>query len=507
MNRTPDSSWFSDYYYDKLVYQDVNMRSYFASIRPPTANTNGFRLARCVILHFPKRTSIQLFLPRRPPRRVNERSKAAKKKGRWWALRKVRPISIGKGGGEGERVHQSKQIEEVRIWPKKKQRSYGYHDRSPSSIKKKLSKLLGVMRPSSKRSGVANDLTFLIEHDISFRQTKLFKFFFPNKSHASLASQSQKILPAPVPSSLDYTVMQYLLHTKNQIPFDPIRFLNHFVARPVTAQPSFKGTNDLDGKRIRSLIAFFVENSTSEKNRLTHLISQANGLRLSAGATTTKPTISPTFFFPKDGLGVYNKPSFEDAREQLLSQLRTKCWNLMGKSEVMELVDKFTQQGENGIHELIEAVEMMTMIILKNRRIPYGYNTYLNEVAKMRSFLSDRTHTNTILESVKVKSNYQSASLIAQDIALQMKKKSRSFPSIFNQIVRDMPKGVQGIRVCASGRIGGAEIAKVECAKFGKTSRNVFNQKVDYAFAEAATRYGTTGVKVWISYSKKKEMN
>ena len=45
----------SIYYYRKVVYQDVNMRSYFGSIRPPTRLTIGFRIDRCILLHFPKR--------------------------------------------------------------------------------------------------------------------------------------------------------------------------------------------------------------------------------------------------------------------------------------------------------------------------------------------------------------------------------------------------------------------------------------------------------------------
>lgn len=178
----------------------------------------------------------------------------------------------------------------------------------------------------------------------------------------------------------------------------------------------------------------------------------------------------------------------------------------MGKDKVMELIEKFIDLG--GIGELIKGIEMMIEIILRNRRIPYGYNSYLNEVKKMRSLLSNRTNTNTLIESVKIKSVYQSASLIAQDISFQLRKK-RSFRSIFRKIVKDIPlvmkKGVEGIRICCSGRSEGAEIARTECGKYGKTSRNVFNQKIDYASAEVSTRYGILGVKVWISYSKKKK--
>ncbi|KAM3234378.1 cytochrome c oxidase subunit 2 [Capsicum annuum] len=84
--------------------------------------------------------------------------------------------------------------------------------------------------------------------------------------------------------------------------------------------------------------------------------------------------------------------------------------------------------------------------------------------------------------------------------------KTRSFRSIFSKIVKDIPlvmkKGVEGICICCSGRLEGAEIARTECGKYGKTSRNVFNQKIYYAPAEVSTRYGISSVKVWISYSR-----
>ncbi|KAI9074363.1 hypothetical protein K1719_043657 [Acacia pycnantha] len=460
----------SIYYYAKLVYQDVNLRSYFGSIRPPTRLTFGFRLGRCIIIHFPKRTFIHFFLPRRPRRlKRREKSRPGKEKGRWWAFGKVGPIGClhssdnteeerneVRGRRAGKRVEsirldaclEMEKQNERRILPKKKQR-YGYHDRSPS-IKKNLSKSLRVSGAFKhpKYAGVVNDIAFL-----SFRKTKFFKFFFPKKSRSDGPTSHlfKRTLPAVRPS-LNYSVMQYLLNTKNQIHFDPVVVLNHFVA-PGVAEPSTMGGANAQGrsldKRIRSRIAFFVESSTSEKKclaeakkRLTHFIRLANDLRF---AGTTKTTISlfpffgATFFFPRDRVGMYNNLFFEDAREKLLGQLRIKCWKLMVKD--------------------------------------------------------------------KIKSVYQSASPIAQDISFQLRKKTRSFRSIFRKIVKDIPlvmkKGV-GIRICCSGRSKGAEIARTECGKYGKTSRNVFNQKIDYASAEVSTRYGISGVKVWISYSKKK---
>nr|ABA99235.1 Mitochondrial ribosomal protein S3, putative, expressed [Oryza sativa Japonica Group] len=505
----------SIYYYGKSLYQDVNLRSYFSSIRPPTILTFGFRLGRCIILHFPKRTFIHFFLPRRPLRlKRRDKSRPGKDKGRWWAFGKVGPIGClhssegteeernevrGRGAGKRvESIDREKQ-NEIRIWPKKMQR-YGYHDRSPSR-KKNFSKSLRVSGAFKhpKYAGVVNDIAFLIEND------------------GPTSHLLKRTLPAVRPS-LNYSVMQYFFNTKNKMHFDPVVVLNHFVA-PGVAEPSTMGGakgGSLD-KRIRSRIAFFVESSTSEKKclarakkRLIHFIHQANDLRF---AGTTKTTISlfpffgATFFFPRDGVGVYNNPFFEYAREQLLGQLRIKCRNLMGKDKVMELIEKFIYLGRIG--KLIKGIEMMIEIILRKRIIPYGYNSYLNEVQKMRSFLSNRTNTNTLIESVKIKSVYQSASLIAQDISFQLGNNPISFRSIFSQIVKDipliMPKGVEGIRICCSGRLGGAEIARTECGKYGKTSCNVFNQKIDYALAEVSTRNGISGVKVRISYSQNKK--
>nr|AKQ51092.1 ribosomal protein subunit S3 [Cuscuta gronovii] len=549
LNRSSDSSWFSDYYYGKSVYQDVNLRSYFGSIRPPTRLTFGFRLGRCIILHFPKRTFIHLFIPRRQKRR--EKARPGKEKGRFFggAFGKVGPnelnivqrISLRKleirftqfnsfrdfvpfgclhsSEGAGKRVESIRREKqnEIRIWPKKKQ-GYGYHDKSPS-IKKTLYKSLRV----SGDAGIVNDIAFLIKND---EKTKLFKFFFPKKSRSDrptshLLKRTLKVTDPSLVSlcetkrlrTLNYSVMQYLLNTKKKMNFDPVVVINHFVA-PGVAEPSTMG-GSLD-KRIRSRIAFFVESSTSEKKclaeakkRLIHFIRQANDLRF---AGTTKTTISlfpffgATFFFPRDGVG--NNLFSEDAREQLqlLGQLRRKYCNPMSKDKVMELIDHFIDLGRIG--ELIKGIEMMIEIILRNRRIPYGYNSYLNEVKKIRSLLSNRTNTNTLIESVKIQSVYQSASPIAQDISFQPRNKTRSFRSIFSKIVKDIPlvmkKGVEGIRICCSGRLKGLEIARTECGKYGKTSRNVFHQKIDYAPAEVSTRYGISGVKVWISYSKKK---
>jgi hypothetical protein len=60
LNCSSDLSWLSDYYYETLLYQDVNFINYFSSIRLPTGNTFGFRLGSFITHHFPKRTFIHV---------------------------------------------------------------------------------------------------------------------------------------------------------------------------------------------------------------------------------------------------------------------------------------------------------------------------------------------------------------------------------------------------------------------------------------------------------------
>nr|YP_010736395.1 ribosomal protein S3 [Zygnema circumcarinatum]WEL36368.1 ribosomal protein S3 [Zygnema circumcarinatum] len=61
LNRKSDSSWFSDYYYATLLYQDCNFKNYLSSIRQPTGTKLGFRPGRCIMHHYPKRSVIHIF--------------------------------------------------------------------------------------------------------------------------------------------------------------------------------------------------------------------------------------------------------------------------------------------------------------------------------------------------------------------------------------------------------------------------------------------------------------
>jgi small subunit ribosomal protein S3 len=61
-----------------------------------------------------------------------------------------------------------------------------------------------------------------------------------------------------------------------------------------------------------------------------------------------------------------------------------------------------------------------------------------------------------------------------------------------------MRQGAQGIRINAGGRLGGAEIARIEWYREGRVPLHTLRARIDYGFAEAHTTYGVIGIKVWI---------
>ncbi|KAL5080723.1 hypothetical protein RYX36_009144 [Vicia faba] len=188
-----------------------------------------------------------------------DKSRPEKEKDRWWAFGKVGPIGclhssnkkeeeqnelkVRRAGKRVEsiRLDNREKQNEIRIWPKKKQR-YGYRDRSPS-IKKNLSKSLRVSGAFKhpKYAGAVNDIAFLIENYDSFRKTKFFKLFFPKRSCSDgpKGHLFKRTLPVVRPS-LNYSFMQYFFYIKNQMHFDLVVFLNHFVS-PGVAEPSTMG--------------------------------------------------------------------------------------------------------------------------------------------------------------------------------------------------------------------------------------------------------------------------
>ena len=102
------------------------------------------------------------------------------------------------------------------------------------------------------------------------------------------------------------------------------------------------------------------------------------------------------------------------------------------------------------------------------------------------------------LNIVEVKNPDMDAQLIAENIAQQLEKRIAFRRAMKNAMGRAMRMGALGIKVQASGRLNGAEIARTEQYHDGTIPLQTLRADIEYGFAEAATTYGRIGIKVWI---------
>ena len=105
---------------------------------------------------------------------------------------------------------------------------------------------------------------------------------------------------------------------------------------------------------------------------------------------------------------------------------------------------------------------------------------------------------NVVVNVVEVKSPDLNAQLVAESIALQLEKRTSFRRAMKQAIGRTMRLGAKGIKVTCSGRLGGAEIARVEHYHEGTIPLQTLRADIEYGFWEANTTYGKIGIKVWI---------
>ncbi len=121
------------------------------------------------------------------------------------------------------------------------------------------------------------------------------------------------------------------------------------------------------------------------------------------------------------------------------------------------------------------------------------------DIDSLRKNLSLLLKKNSIDVSVQeVKMPALDATLVGKNIAEQLERRI-SFKKAMKRAVTDtMRAGATGIKICCSGRLNGAEIARSEWMRVGSVPLHTLRADIDYALAEAHTTYGIIGVKVWI---------
>jgi small subunit ribosomal protein S3 len=119
-------------------------------------------------------------------------------------------------------------------------------------------------------------------------------------------------------------------------------------------------------------------------------------------------------------------------------------------------------------------------------------------VEALREELRKLTSKDIQINISEIKRPELDASLVAQNIAQQLEGRVSFRRAMKQAIQAAMRMGASGIRIKLGGRLGGAEMGRVEQYMEGRVPLHTLRADIDYAEATAYTIYGTTGVKVWI---------
>jgi len=120
------------------------------------------------------------------------------------------------------------------------------------------------------------------------------------------------------------------------------------------------------------------------------------------------------------------------------------------------------------------------------------------EVDKLKEELKKITGKEVQINIFEIKRPELDARLVAESVARQLEGRISFRRAVKMAVASTMRMGAEGIKVKVSGRLGGAEMARSEMYKDGRTPLHTFRADIDYANVEAHTTYGRIGIKVWI---------
>ena len=121
------------------------------------------------------------------------------------------------------------------------------------------------------------------------------------------------------------------------------------------------------------------------------------------------------------------------------------------------------------------------------------------DIEKLRSLLAKMTTGSDVkLNIVEIRKPEVDARLVAQGIADQLIRRVAFRRAMKRAMQSAMRLGAEGIKVVCGGRLGGAEIARVEQYREGRVPLHTLRANIDYSNVEALTTYGIIGIKVWV---------
>ena len=120
------------------------------------------------------------------------------------------------------------------------------------------------------------------------------------------------------------------------------------------------------------------------------------------------------------------------------------------------------------------------------------------DIEKLRQELSQMTRTDVALNIVEIRKPEIDAVLVAENVAQQLERRISFRRAMKRAVQSAMRLGAGGIRINVGGRLGGAEIARVEWYREGRVPLHTLRADIDFGRVTAKTAYGTLGVKTWV---------
>jgi small subunit ribosomal protein S3 len=120
------------------------------------------------------------------------------------------------------------------------------------------------------------------------------------------------------------------------------------------------------------------------------------------------------------------------------------------------------------------------------------------DIEVIRKDLQKMTGNEVSLNIIEIRKPEIDAQLVAENIAQQLERRVAFRRAMKRAVQAAMRLGAEGIRINCSGRLGGAEIARIEWYREGRVPLHTLRADIDYGEGTAFTTYGTCGVKVWV---------
>ncbi len=121
-----------------------------------------------------------------------------------------------------------------------------------------------------------------------------------------------------------------------------------------------------------------------------------------------------------------------------------------------------------------------------------------SEIDKLKEELSKLTGKEIYVDIQEIKTPELDAQLVAENVALQLERRISFRRAMKKAVQTAVDFGAEGIKIRCAGRLGGAELARVESYHEGRVPLHTLRATIDYGFAEAKTVYGKLGIKCWI---------